>query len=54
MADPARTPKRTKAEMLKLYQEGCRAAPCRPVETGRLVCPFCPWLKKFYLKEGTK
>lgn len=48
--DPARTPKRTKAEMLEIFQDGCRKVPCRQVVSGVLVCPFCPWHKKYYLE----
>lgn len=47
--DPARTEKRTKEELLKIMQAACREVPCLSIEQGIVSCPFCPWLKKYFL-----
>ena len=47
--DPAKTPKRTKEELLKVYQKGCKEIPCNVIEKGRLKCPFCPHIKQYFL-----
>lgn len=50
--DPARALKRTKEELLEVFRAGCREAPCFTIEAGRLKCPFCPWINKYFLKKG--
>jgi len=50
--DPARAPKRTLAEHVKMKQATCRALPCATIEAGRLRCTFCPHIKKLLASEG--
>lgn len=51
MADPARTPPRTKKERVTAMRQVCRELPCLPALSGYPPCPFCPHWRNTLKKE---